>query len=46
MMQHILIKKDLAKRTISDKIFKYKVYEITINPKFGRYQKGSTKYGL
>ena len=32
--------KDLAKRTILDKVLKEKAYEIAINPKYDRYQRG------
>ena len=32
--------KDLAKRTISDKILKEKTYEIVISPKYDGYQRG------
>ena len=32
--------KDLAKRTISDKILKDKSYEIAMNSKYGGYQRG------
>ena len=32
--------KDLAKRTILDMVFKEKAYEIAINPKYDRYQRG------
>ena len=32
MMQHILDSKDLAKRTVSDKVLKDSAYEIAINP--------------
>ena len=32
--------KDLVKRTISHKILKDKPYEIAINPKYDRYQRG------
>ena len=32
--------KDLAKRTVSDKILKDIAYEIAINPKYDRYQRG------
>ena len=32
--------KDLAKRTISDKICKGRAYKIAINPKYDRYQRG------
>ena len=32
--------KDLVKRTIPDTILKNKTYEIAINPKYDRYQRG------
>ena len=32
--------KDLARRTISDKILKERAYEIAINPKYDGYQRG------
>ena len=32
-MLHMLIVKNLTKKTISDKIFKDRAYEIAINPK-------------
>ena len=34
--------KDLAKRTVSDKILKDTAYEIVINPKYDGYQRGLT----
>ena len=39
MMQHILTVKNLAKRTISDKIVKSKTYAIAINCKYDGYQR-------
>ena len=39
MMQHILIVKYLAKRTISDKILKDRDYEIARNHKYDGYQR-------
>ena len=32
--------KDLAKRTVSGKVFKDRAYEIALNPKFDGYQRG------
>ena len=32
--------KDLAKRTVSDKILKNRAFEIAINPKYDGYQRG------
>ena len=32
--------KDLAKRTVSDKILKHRDYKIAINPKYDRYHRG------
>ena len=34
--------KDLAKRTVSDKILRYKAFNIAKNPKFDGYQHGLT----
>ena len=35
-----IISKDLAKRTISEKILKDRAYKIAINPKYDGYKKG------
>ena len=32
--------KDLAKRTVSDKVSKDRAYDIALNPKYDRYQRG------
>ena len=32
--------KDLAKGTVSDKVFKDRTYEFPLNPKYDRYQSG------
>ena len=37
--------KDLAKRTISEKILKDRAYEIAINGKYDGYQRGLTSIG-
>ena len=31
--------KDLAKRTVSDKICEYRAYKTAVNPKYNRYQR-------
>ena len=31
--------KDLAKRTVSDKICEYRTYKTAVNPKYNRYQR-------
>ena len=41
-MQQCSDSKDLAKRTVSDKILKDTAYEIVINPKYDGYQRGLT----
>ena len=38
--------KDLAKKTILDKILKIRAYEIAINTKCNGYQSGLAKYGV
>ena len=46
MMQQYFYSKDLAKRTILNKILKDRAYEIAMNPKYDGYQRGlaSTVY--
>ena len=40
MMQHILIVKILQKKTVADKIFKNKAFDIAKDPKYDGYQRG------
>ena len=40
MMPHILIVKILQKKTIADKIFKNKAFDIAKDPKYAGYQRG------
>ena len=35
--------KDLPERTVSDKVLKDRPYEITLNPKYVGYQRGSAR---
>ena len=38
--------KDIARRTASDKVLRYKAFDIAKNPKYDGYQLGLNFYGL
>ena len=40
MMLHILIVKDLTKRTVADKILRNRAFNIAEDPKYDGYQRG------
>ena len=39
-----MFSKDLARRTVSDKVLKDRTYEIALNPKYNGYQRGIFKF--